>query len=44
MINLVRQNSYLYQKKSEREGDGLKTTPFSDMVNKEMLFKIIEDM
>ena len=44
LVNLVRKNSYLYQSKSKREGDGLKTVPYSDMVNKEMLFKIIDNM
>ena len=44
LINMVRRNSYLYQSKSQRKGDGLKTVPYSDMGNKQLLFKIIDDM
>ena len=44
MINHIKNKSYLYQEKSIKKGDGLKTTPYSDMVNKEMLFKIIDEM
>ena len=44
LINHIKNKSYLYQEKSIKKGDGLKTTPYSDMVNKEMLFKIIDEM
>ena len=44
IINRIRSRSYLYQERSLKQGDGLRTTPYSDMVNKEMLFKIIDEM
>lgn len=44
LINLVRRNSYLYKKRSVQKGDGLKKGPYSDMVNKESLFKLIDDI
>ena len=44
LLNHIKKKSYLYQEKSVRKGDGLKTLPYSDMVNKELLFKIIDEM
>ena len=44
LLNQIKNKSYLYQEKSVRKGDGLKSLPYSDMVNKELLFKIIDEM
>ena len=35
LLDHIKTKSYLYQDKSQKKGDGLKTTPWSDMVNKE---------
>ena len=44
LLDRIKTKSYLYQDKSQKKGDGLKTTPWSDMVNKEQLFKLIDEM